>query len=589
MTDNEHYEYSTLTDTFTNLKEALEQQRELNQNIAAYKEKMQNIFSSCQETVISLTSETSKEFDTSTQKASSNIEWQQQLMLIVASAGLIIGLVFAVFIIVGLIRVLGKISAYAAAVANGDFQYDPRIREKGEIGTMAKALSQIPEIFNDVAWRCNAVANSITGGKFRSRLQEENFKGEFKLLAQAVNSVAESYTHVLDGLPVSIMSSDKEQKIQFMNGMAQQIAGTESIGTFCGDRLGANVCSNGECYGKRVIATGEPMNGEITVGSGEKQKYMTISSAPLLNLQGEITGTLEIVSDITTIRKQQELMLNVAREASDISDQVAAASEELSLKVNEVYAGADTQRERIESTASAMTQMNATVLDVARNAGQAAEQSDGTRSKAAAGSELVNNVVAAINQVNDAAHSLQSQMQNLGAQAEGVGNILNVISDIADQTNLLALNAAIEAARAGDAGRGFAVVADSVRKLAENTMTATKEVDTKITAMQNSAKASITEVGAAVMSITNATELANSSGKALHEIVDLATSTSTVVTSIATAAEEQSATSEEITTSIDEIRRVVGDTSIGMQQAAAAIQQLSKMAQNLKTVMENLK
>ncbi|GHV54337.1 hypothetical protein FACS1894206_06890 [Deltaproteobacteria bacterium] len=145
--------------------------------------------------------------------------------------------------------------------------------------------------------------------------------------------------------------------------------------------------------------------------------------------------------------------------------------------------GAEMQRARVESTASAMTEMNSTVMEVARNAGQASEQSEKTKDKANDGAELVNQVVKAINLVNKISGVLQTNMQELGAQAESIGGVMNVISDIADQTNLLALNAAIEAARAGEAGRGFAVVADEVRKLAEKTMSATQEVGGSITAI----------------------------------------------------------------------------------------------------------
>ena len=204
-----------------------------------------------------------------------------------------------------------------------------------------------------------------------------------------------------------------------------------------------------------------------------------------------------------------------------------------------------------------MTEMNATVLEVARSAGEASEQSDKTREKADDGAKLVNQVVNSINMVNQVAVTLQNNMQELGSQAESIGGVMNVISDIADQTNLLALNAAIEAARAGEAGRGFAVVADEVRKLAEKTMSATHEVGSGIKAIQQSTRVNIDEVGSAVTSITEATGLANSSGRALGEIVALAPANSAVVASTATAAEEQSAKSEEINRAIGETHTII--------------------------------
>jgi hypothetical protein len=123
-----------------------------------------------------------------------------------------------------------------------------------------------------------------------------------------------------------------------------------------------------------------------------------------------------------------------------------------------------------------MEEMTATVLEVAKNAGEAAETAGSARTKAQDGAQVVSRVVTSMSDVQTQSNQLKDDMAKLGKQAEGIGRFMTVITDIADQTNLLALNAAIEAARAGDAGRGFAVVADEVRKLAEKTMQASKEV-----------------------------------------------------------------------------------------------------------------
>ena len=244
---------------------------------------------------------------------------------------------------------------------------------------------------------------------------------------------------------------------------------------------------------------------------------------------------------------------------------------------------------RLAGTATSMEEMNATVLEVARNAGQASEQASETRNKAEHGSEMVNKVIEAINQVNAVAMELEGNMQELGAQAEAIGGVMNVISDIADQTNLLALNAAIEAARAGEAGRGFAVVADEVRKLAEKTMSATSEVGSSIQGIQQSTTNNINRVITAGQSVVTATELAGASGEALQEILDLVAGNTALIAGIATAAEEQSATSEEINNSVEEINRISAETSSGMLQSASAVQELSNMAQQLRTLLDRLR
>ncbi len=282
-------------------------------------------------------------------------------------------------------------------------------------------------------------------------------------------------------------------------------------------------------------------------------------------------------------------MHQAADRLEEVVVHMTGAAQELMAQVDESARGADYQKERIGETATAMEEMNATVLEVARNASEAAESSDGARNKALQGADVVRQVVAAINTVQEQSFTLKEQMAELGDQAEGIGAIMNVITDIADQTNLLALNAAIEAARAGEAGRGFAVVADEVRKLAEKTMTATKEVGEAIAGIQKGTRANMDGVDRSVGAIEEVTTLAQTSGEALDEIVRFNEVASDQVRSIATASEEQSAASEEINRGIDEINRVALESAEAMTQSAQAVGQLSDQAHVLEEMMHDLK
>jgi len=284
----------------------------------------------------------------------------------------------------------------------------------------------------------------------------------------------------------------------------------------------------------------------------------------------------------------REAMHQAAQRIDGVVAIATAASEKLAAQIEQSSRGSEEQSGRVGETATAMEEMNATVLEVAKNASQAAATSTQAKQKAEDGARIVGQVVDFMIQVKQNAHQSLADMGTLGAQAEGIGNILNVISDIADQTNLLALNAAIEAARAGEAGRGFAVVADEVRKLAEKTMAATKEVGEAIRGIQQGTKMNYSSVEQAVRGIEEMTVLAGKSGDALRDIVLLVDQTSDQVHSIATASEQQSATSEEINRSIEEVATLSAETAQAMGQADRAVAELAAQTQELQNLVAEM-
>lgn len=286
---------------------------------------------------------------------------------------------------------------------------------------------------------------------------------------------------------------------------------------------------------------------------------------------------------------KREGMLAAADQLETVLNNIVDISKNVERSTHEIMTGSDFQKQRIAETATAMEEMTATVLEVARSASETNQDTEDTKNKASEGQNVVQGTIQSMLDIQQQTNDLGELMDRLNTQSTDIGKVIGVINDIADQTNLLALNAAIEAARAGEAGRGFAVVADEVRKLAEKTIGATDEVEKSIALIQQLAKQNISGMKVAVEAISGATDHSRASGDVLAEIVKLAGNAAGQVQSIATAAEEQSSTSEEINRSIAEIDSMTEDNAKNSMSAAEAARDLSSEVDALVALVEELR
>jgi methyl-accepting chemotaxis protein len=264
---------------------------------------------------------------------------------------------------------------------------------------------------------------------------------------------------------------------------------------------------------------------------------------------------------------------------------MAGASTQISSSTEEMAAGAHEQTSQAGEVASAVEEMAKTIVANSRNASETAETAKRAKNAAESGGIVVQESVDGMQRIANVVRKSAETVKELGKSSDQIGEIIGVIDDIADQTNLLALNAAIEAARAGEQGRGFAVVADEVRRLAERTTTATKEIAQMISQIQSDTQGAVSAMDAGTKEVESGIQLADKAAKALREIVGISQTVTDMVSQIAAASEQQSSASEQISKNVEAISAVTNESASGTQQIARAAEDLNRLTENLEQLV----
>jgi methyl-accepting chemotaxis protein len=323
--------------------------------------------------------------------------------------------------------------------------------------------------------------------------------------------------------------------------------------------------------------------GVTEVASGNLTHSVTVTSKDEL---GVLSGTFNsMVSQlrtlVTQVNSQSQSLAASSQQLNASAEQAASASNQVAESIADVAKGADQQLMSVENSSAIIGQMSATIQQIAANAGFVTETSEKTAVAANEGNEAIN---AAINQMTSIEQKVQvsaAVVEQLGERSKEIGLIVDTISGIAGQTNLLALNAAIEAARAGEQGRGFAVVAEEVRKLAEQSQEAAKQIADLIAGIQTDTTKAVTAMNEGTKEVALGTDVVNAAGKAFSRIAELIGRAADQISEISESINNIAGDSQKVVLSVKEIAEISKGTAGQSQTVSAATEEQSASTEEI--------
>lgn len=323
--------------------------------------------------------------------------------------------------------------------------------------------------------------------------------------------------------------------------------------------------------------------------TGLQNKMNEVADTKDLSIVVESSSNDELGNMADVFNRMIASFRNLIIEVNHSVDTVNIATQNLSENIHKANEGVDSQIQQTDLVATAVTEMVATVDEIAQNTQAAADKADITNQNALKGKGGVNATIKKIDELSMKLLDSENVVQELAKDSDTIGTVLDVIRAIAEQTNLLALNAAIEAARAGEQGRGFAVVADEVRTLASRTQDSTREIEAIIGSLQSRTKEIVAHMATCRTQGQESADQAATAGAMLEEITQDVSTIMDMNTTIAAAIQEQSTVASEVNQHVVMIRDVAEEAGLAAKQNSHMSEELSQQAEVLNKEVNQFK
>ncbi|HPP39987.1 MAG TPA: methyl-accepting chemotaxis protein [Candidatus Kapabacteria bacterium] len=483
---------------------------------------------------------------------------------------------------------------------------DTRADASKHQGDFRKIVQGVNDTLNAVIGPLNVAAeyiDRISKGDIPPKITDE-YKGDFNeiknnlnLLIDADQRISNILLEVSKGnLNVTINERSSQDILikslkTTIKSIQELIDDTEIIANAAEEgklEVRADIDKHEGAYKELIKSFNNTLNSVITPIKEAGQVLGIMAMGDLtVRMLGDYKGDLSKLKD--DINSLADSLNGLIQQVNELVNNTASSAAEISATAESIATASQEQSSQADEVASAVEEMTRTITENALAANKTAEVAKVSGKIATEGGSVVSQTVNKMRDIANVVKNSADNIQKLGESSKQIGEIISVIDDIADQTNLLALNAAIEAARAGEQGRGFAVVADEVRKLAERTTEATKQIAIMIKGIQSETEAAVLAMNKGTAEVTNGIELADKAGQSLQQILNSTQEVIDMINQIAAASEEQSATSEQISKNVTSISQVTSESAKRVEDVAHTAEELAKMTNQLADLMRQFK
>ncbi|AVP44668.1 methyl-accepting chemotaxis protein [Bacillus cereus] len=293
-------------------------------------------------------------------------------------------------------------------------------------------------------------------------------------------------------------------------------------------------------------------------------------------------------TNMQEVENNIQLLFQYADGVASASEVSSSAAKKITMDIEEVANGAESQMQAMEQTAGAMEELTQGMQSIVNTSSSVNELSAQSALDAESGNKLMKQMIQQMDTIQNSVHSGVKQVETMKEQSEEIVKIIDVMQGITSQINLLALNAAIEAARAGESGRGFAIVADEVRKLAEQSSDSAKQIENLITQVMGTTNHTVHMMGKVDNEVQAGTQVVMHTEKVFGTITEKVQQVSEQIQTVSMSTDEIAASSEEISASAEDMAQISQRSSDRTDRVKESIQQQEKSVQEISVSIEHM-